>query len=111
MRIVIVGSRTYEDEGAVRAFVRTLEPGTVVVSGGAEGPDSWAADEARSIGLSVSVHEADWEKLGRRAGPLRNDAIVADADSVVAFWDGKSHGTAYTVTLAVHQGKPVQVLR
>lgn len=93
MRIAIVGSRTYPDERAVREFVRSLPEGTIIVSGGAAGVDTWAAKAARKRGLKVVEHRADWEALGDVAGPIRNTAIVEDSDEIVAFWDGVSTGT------------------
>lgn len=39
------------------------------------------------------IYEADWGKHGKAAGPIRNSKMIADADALVAFWDGKSRGT------------------
>lgn len=109
MKIAIVGSRGYADEQEVRAFVRSLNEGDTVVSGGARGVDSWAEDEARKRGLEVKVFPADWDRLGRRAGFVRNADIVAYSEAVVAFWDGSSKGTASTIRLARQAGKSVEV--
>lgn len=109
VRIAIVGSRDFGDEEAVRAFVRTLQAGSVVISGGAVGVDSWAADEARKMGLEVVEHLPDWKRFGRKAGPLRNTTIIEDADEVAAFWDGVSRGTADSIRKGREAGKPVNV--
>ena len=112
-RVAIVGSRGYPDRIAVEAYVWTLSPGSVVVTGGAPGPDTWAAEEIeqRSIeGLSVEVYPADWETHGRAAGPVRNTTIVERCDRVVAFWDGQSKGTLDTIRKAVRAGKPVEIV-
>lgn len=41
---------------------------------------------------------ADWEKHGKAAGPIRNrkmvDFVVSQGGVLVAFWDGRSPGTA-----------------
>jgi hypothetical protein len=55
------------------------------------------------------VYQANWDRLGRKAGPLRNAHIVANADRVVAFWDGKSRGTLNTVVQADRAGLPIEV--
>ncbi len=52
---------------------------------------------------------ADWDRLGRKAGPIRNAQIVFNADRVVAFWDGKSRGTLNTVVQADRAGLPVEL--
>lgn len=111
MRVAIVGSRDYLNESAVRAYVRALPPGTVVVSGGARGVDRWAASEAKECGLEVVEYLADWDRYGRRAGMIRNSLIVSDSDKVVAFWDGVSAGTANTIKSARRLGRELEVIR
>lgn len=96
--------------GQVREFVRSLPEGTIIVSGGAAGVDTWAAKAARKRGLKVVEHRAAWEALGDAAGPIRNTAIVEDADEVVAFWDGVSTGTLDTVRKAHAAGKPCRIV-
>jgi hypothetical protein len=109
MRIAIVGSRGYPDLDEVRAFVRSLPSGTVVVSGGAHGVDAVAENEARKCGLTVDIYLADWKNRGGAAGFLRNHTIVENADEVVAFWDGVSRGTSHTIAIARRKGKPVTI--
>lgn len=114
MRVAIVGSRDFgEHTDAARehvyAIVRALPTGDVVVTGGARGVDTWATDAADARRMSVMIHLADWSK-GRGAGYARNALIVADCDRVIAIWDGKSKGTAHTVSLARKAGKPVEVV-
>lgn len=111
IRVAIVGSRDFRSERLVRSVVRDLAPDAVVITGGARGVDSWAEDEARKRGLLVVVHRADWRGAGRGAGMLRNTKIVIDCDSVIAFWDGKSRGTADTIAKARKAGKAVEVIQ
>lgn len=107
--VAIVGSRNYSDLGAVEDFVATLPKGTVVVSGGAGGVDHTAELSAVEHGLDVVSIPAAWVRHGKAAGFIRNRHIVKIADRVVAFWDGKSRGTANTVALAKEAGKPCEV--
>jgi len=111
MRLAIVGSRNYQPIEDVRAYVRELPPGTVVISGGAPGVDSVAVAEAVKRGLAVEVLQAQWAELGRAAGFIRNAEIVDASDAVVAFWDGKSPGTANTIRTAKKNGKLQSVFR
>jgi len=64
-----------------------------IVSGGARGADTLAENYAKMIGVNTIIFKADWKKYGRAAGMIRNKDIIAQADVVVAFWDGKSKGT------------------
>jgi DNA recombination-mediator protein A len=138
-RVAIVGSRDYPDLPAVRAFVRSLPQDTVIVSGGAEGVDTaakWAAEKRkmewrmyRPSQLSIPDRKPgkEWgilvvERRGvpyylpdrfesfAQAAYFRNGLIVADADSVEAFWTGSS-GTRNTIELARKAGKLGEVHR
>jgi len=109
MKVAIVGSRTYPDLEQVREFVRDLSQDDIIISGGAKGVDETAEDEARNRGMEVISVPPEWNKYGRRAGLMRNDLIVAMSDCVVAFWDGVSRGTKYTIDLAKKQNMIVQV--
>lgn len=110
MKVAIVGSRDYADVAAVRAYIRALPSGTVVVSGGASGVDTVALQEARRCKLGTHVFDADWAQYGKRAGAMRNQQIVDAADRVVAFWDGVSKGTKITIDMAKRAGKPLEVI-
>jgi hypothetical protein len=121
-RVAIIGSRprAWPHPDAVRdyvaALVADLPAGTVVVSGGAEGVDTWAVDAAKTRGLPFVVHPADWQAHGRSAGAIRNAAIVADCDRLIALHgiDPKtgelSAGTNITVTMARQAGKLERVV-
>ena len=110
MKVAIVGSRNYPDLEKVREFVRDLSQDDIIISGGAKGVDETAEDEARKLGMEVISIPAEWNKYGRRAGLMRNDLIVAMADLVVAFWDGVSRGTKYTIDKAKEKNVITQVL-
>jgi hypothetical protein len=110
MRIAIIGSRGFSEPRKVTDYVASLPDAAVVVSGGARGVDTWAERAARARGLGVEIHPAEWEKYGKRAGFVRNYAIVKDADRVVAFWDGQSKGTAHSIRIAREMGKDVEII-
>jgi hypothetical protein len=81
-----------------------------VVTGGAPGADRLAEDWALARGLACEVHRADWEHLGKRAGPVRNKIIVGRAHRLVALWNMRSTGTGGAVGLARAKGIPVTIL-
>lgn len=108
-RIGIVGSRDFPALEMVTVYVRNLPAGTIIISGGARGVDQTAEEAARKAGLEVISLPALWRVYGKRAGFIRNEIIVEQAEEVVAFWDKKSRGTAHTIHLAKKLGKPVTV--
>jgi predicted Rossmann fold nucleotide-binding protein DprA/Smf involved in DNA uptake len=109
VKLAIIGSRKYPGEAQVRAFVRSLPQDTTIISGGAVGVDTWAVNEAELLGLDTFVIRPDYEAYGRGAPIVRNRQIIRAADRVVAFWDGQSNGTAYTINAARRLGRPVDV--
>jgi hypothetical protein len=115
MRVAVVGSRRRLDREAVVAAVRALQPGAVIVSGGCEGPDQWAAAAARSQGLPVVEHLPDTAGCRQRfeftrAYYGRNQKVVDDCDQVIAFVAAdRKGGTEDTIRRARKAGKPVDV--
>lgn len=130
-RLAVIGSRTWPvskrvfdvlsktkqaqvlRDGAERVKVRTLkalQPGDIVVSGAAGGPDSWGVAAARAAGYEADEIPADWDGLGRGAGFARNTTIAERSDGALAFWDGESRGTRDTMDKVVAMGKPVVVV-
>ena len=65
------------------------------------GPTRWPlSGPTKDRGVPFDVYMADWKRLGRKAGPIRNQRMLVEGkpDLVVAFPGGK--GTAGMVTLA-----------
>jgi hypothetical protein len=98
-RILVSGSRDWTDVDRVRNALRHawayLQPGPItLVHGAARGLDTIAGRVWTGGNLPVEVHPADWNKHGKGAGPIRNQAMVdLGADLLVAFPLGASIGT------------------
>jgi hypothetical protein len=118
MKILICGSRNWDNEKAIRrelmnlilglAFVKDI----LIIHGAAKGADSQAGKLAQGMNLAVRAVPADWNKHGRAAGPIRNmEMLRMRPDQVWAFTEdlSKSRGTAHTVTHARKMGIPVTV--
>lgn len=108
-RIAVVGSREFSEPERVRAFIASLPPHTIIVSGMARGVDTIAREAAIERGLNIIDVPAQWQAHGRGAGFRRNGIIVEISDEVVAFWDGESKGTAHTLSLCRREGKKLRV--
>lgn len=106
MKVAVVGSRSIfpTDLGMY------ISDGDEVVSGGAEGVDSHAAEYAKKKGLKLTVFLPQYDRYGRAAPIVRNKQIVEYADKIVAFWDGKSRGTLSVIKYAEKVGKLCEVI-
>ena len=106
MKIAVVGSRSI----TVSDIGRYLSDGEEIVSGGAVGVDTCAAEYAKKNGLRLSVFLPEYKRYGRAAPIVRNKKIVDYADKVVAFWDGSSKGTLSVIKYAQKTGKVCQIV-
>jgi hypothetical protein len=113
-RVLICGDRFWTDIGKIELeiFLR-LEPGDIVIHGGARGADSIAAEISESYGLKVLPFLANWNKFGKAAGPIRNQQMLDDGnpDEVWAFHSdlANSKGTKDMVSRASKAGKLIRL--
>jgi hypothetical protein len=108
--VVVTGGRDYASRTFVFAALCELHekrPITLLVHGGAPGADMFAKEWAERMDVALMEFPADWQKHGRRAGPIRNREMLKKSypDLVVAFLGGR--GTASTVGYAEEMGYPV----
>ncbi len=123
MKLAIVGSRTFTDYALLEItlddffgyngreggrYYRIAE----VISGGAEGADSLAANWAKEHGVKLREILPDYATHPRKIAPLiRNEEIVEAADFVLAFWTGDMRsGTANTLRHAREKRKPTMII-
>lgn len=110
MRLAIVGSRGFMDYNRLCQGIANLgDTIECIVSGGARGADSLAAQYARENGIELVEFLPEYDKYGRSAPIIRNKSIVDNADCVLAFWDGASRGTKNSIDYARRQGKRVVI--
>ena len=106
MKVAVIGSRELVDIDLDKYLPKNA---TEIGSGGAKGVDSLARNYAKKKGLKLSEFLPEYEKYARAAPLKRNDLIIEYADEVVAFWNGKSKGTAYVISKCKKQGKKITV--
>ena len=109
MRILVCGGRDYDKRHIVYGLLDALkeEHGDItIIHGGAKGADTLAQDWAWESGVPFVRYPADWEKHGKKAGPMRNRQMLIDGkpEYFVAFPGGK--GTAHMVSLLKKAGIP-----
>lgn len=119
-RVLVCGGRDYQDMAFVFAELDRVNEACsdpiCVIAGGATGADAFAEKWARSYigkreGVSYHGFKADWEKHGKAAGPIRNQAMIdrGKPNLVLAFPGGR--GTADMIRRAEAAGIPVRDFR
>lgn len=108
--IGVTGSRHHRDKHFIEdALDQYLDFVEGIVTGDARGADAIARQYALEKGLQLIVCEADWDRYGKAAGPIRNESIVIQADTILAFPLPSSKGTWNTVKQARQRGIPVDI--
>jgi hypothetical protein len=117
MRILITGDRSWACHELAAAVIRRLVarygPDITIVHGDAAGVDKSFATAAEDLGVAVEAHPADWSRLGKSAGPIRNREMVqAGADLCIAFhrFIMASKGTKNCATQDIEAGIPTYLI-
>lgn len=110
MKVIIAGSRTFNNYQLVEDTMPQIDNVTEVVCGGARGADELGRLWANKHGILITMFPAQWETYGKAAGFIRNHEMGDYADYLVAFWDGKSRGTKDMIDYMKRIGKHGKVV-
>ena len=67
---------------------------------------------AQKHNLNLIEFLPEYDKYPPKIAPLkRNKLIVENCDCLMAFWDGKSRGTKFTLDYAKQLGKPIKIVQ
>ncbi len=114
-RIVIAGSRNYNNYNEAKAYIDFCisnirnEYNIIVISGGAKGADTLGERYANENGFTIERYLPDWRQHGKKAGPIRNREMAEVADYVICFWDGRSRGTKSMIEYSKQLNKPLKI--
>jgi hypothetical protein len=115
-RIIVAGGRDFSDIELMEEKLnhllqkRSLED-TAIISGMANGADTLGTHWAEEHGFEVMRFPADWTMYGRSAGYRRNHEMLKNATGLIAFWDGKSKGTAHMIKIAHEANIKVAIIQ
>ena len=123
MRVLVCGGRDWSDRNylfGVLDGIHASQGVTVVIEGAAPGADDLAAKWANGHRIKVLPFPADWDahrptdpSKKNPAGAIRNRRMLTSGrpELVVAFWDGRSPGTADMIAAAREAQVEVWIFR
>lgn len=115
MRLIVAGGRDFNDHKLFSKWVSKIYikhgEELIIVSGGAKGADTMGEQFAEMAQIPCHRYPAEWNRLGKAAGILRNHRMAENADALLAFWDGKSKGTKAMIEIAKNRGLPTKIIR
>ena len=115
-KVIIAGSRGFSNYKLLKETCNSVlrekkkTHNVVIVSGHAKGADMAGEQYANEESLDLEIFPADWKKYGKSAGFRRNEQMAEFADALIAFWDGKSHGTKHMIDIANEKGIKTKVV-
>jgi hypothetical protein len=106
--LALVGSRDFHDydrfvqgvEQSLEEWDLRIEDIKCIISGGAKGADTLAERFSKDRNIAIIVLSPDWNKLGKRAGLVRNSDIVEASTHMIAFPTKTSKGTYDSINKA-----------
>ena len=116
-KVIIAGSRGFSNYKLLKEkcneYLREKrkEYNIIIISGGARGADTLGEKYAQDEGFSLEKFPANWNKFGKSAGFRRNEQMAEVADALIAFWDGKSHGTKHMIEIMENKKLLVKVIK
>lgn len=116
-KLIVAGGRDFNDANLLSQTLMGLateagdEIQISIVSGMARGADMLGFQFAQQHQVQCHRFPADWNQHGKAAGFIRNKQMGDFADGLLAFWDGKSRGTAQMIEYMQALKKPVHIVR
>ena len=110
MKLAIVGSRDIQDISRDKLEKYIDKKTSEIVSGGAAGIDTVAAQYAKANNLKLTVFLPNYAHYKRGAPIVRNKQIADYADKILVFWNGVSRGTLSVIKYAEKIKKPIEIV-
>ena len=114
MKVIIAGGRNFFNYEFLKMKCDVIlhgKPIVEIVSGTANGADRLGERYAKEKGFTITQFPAQWDKFGKSAGYKRNQQMADYADTLIAFWNGRSRGTKHMIDIAKSQGLNISVFQ
>ena len=110
-KYLITGSRTGDFTYKIEEFLLSLvgKENIEIIHGGAPGVDSITETKCKGIGIPTTIIRPVRPDINTYY-LHRNAEMIGMCDEVVAFWDGQSRGTKFTIDYARARNKKVIIV-
>lgn len=115
MNIIIAGGRDFDNYPLLKTKCENIlsnldKKDIIIFCGTAKGADTLGEWYAKENKLKIKYFKPNWN-IGKKAGILRNEEMLVDADALIAFWDGKSRGTKHMIGISVEKGIKTRIIK
>lgn len=117
IRLLVTGGRYFNDVPRLWRYLDSLEDVQMVVEGASDdvtgphvGTDYWANQWARARGIYHERYHAEWEMLGKAAGPIRNKKMIINSAANLVVAAPGNAGTKGMIAIAKERGVEVRML-
>lgn len=111
MKILITGSRKFKDYNLIFDTLRKeLKEGDIIIHGGAIGVDDIAKMYSEENNVTQVIIRPIYPNK-KEYYLHRNAEMIGMCDRVIAFWDGDSRGTEFTIRYARARKLDVKVIK
>ncbi len=107
MKVAVVGSRNLSINNMDDYIPNNVSE---IISGGAKGIDTDAKKFALNNNIPYKEFLPNYARYGKSAPLKRNIEIIKYSDIVIAFWDGKSHGTRFVINNCKSLNIPIKII-
>lgn len=112
MKVLVCGSRHYQNYHMILSIIKSLDI-DLLIAGGCRGADTLAVWAARKCGIQYVEYPADWQRFGKSAGPIRNQDMldIEKPELVLVFHEDLAHskGTKDMLSRVIKAGIPYKV--
>lgn len=114
--LIIAGGRDFNSYEVLDESIKIKYPelcecdNLIVYCGTAKGADTIGEEWAKENEVKIKYFRPDWNRLGKRAGIVRNKEMLEKATHLLCFWDGVSKGSKNMIEISIKKGIKVEVV-
>ena len=113
MKLIVAGSRDFTDYQFAKQYLDAIHAKygiNSVLCGMARGADMIGYKWAKENHIEIKEFPADWDRIGKRAGYIRNEQMAEVGTHLLALHMNNSKGTQHMINIAKERCLKVMVV-